>query len=302
MADAPTLNKDPFNQTITLQDVGGSALDFSKFLDQGENQAFGDYLAKQQSQEKPLDIFTKLEESAGIPQLKQTSTTLQGQVNDLEDTIKRVEGNVSATTANSYVTEGQRQGMVESRKQPLLERLGEVGTSLGRVQQSIDRAGADVATKTGLVLQGQSMELDPYVKKMDMVSNQAARAMTGFTADRETRLNLLLDKLQAQRQLSLAEYQEASSLYRQQLAFENAKAEFDRQQAAQVTGRDTALVDVGGAKRLIDSQTGEIIATYNDVNSGGGGASVQQYYSSPNSYYGSNSNPGTSYKTFVPDY
>lgn len=210
-----------------LNSVGGSATDFAKGLNSTEDAAFKEYLMAARAQGKPLDIYNALETAAGLPQMRTTASSLRSAVGDIEDTIKRIEPNVSATTRDSLVTEGQRRNMVSSQKLPFLERLGEVGTSLGRVEQGISAAESGIGTKVGLALQGNQQELEPYKVQMSMLADRNARSMTGFTADREVRLNALQDKLNRDRQLDDREWLEASDLSKLQLQFDNEKRQME---------------------------------------------------------------------------
>jgi hypothetical protein len=256
---------------ITLADVGGSALDYANTLNAKDTAAFDAYKMAAGGFQKPLELYNQLEEQAGLPKLKQTATSLQGQIDSIEDTLRRVEGNVGATTRNSLVTEAQRQGIVGERQKPLLENLGVMTTGLGRVQQSIDRAGADIGNKVGLYLQGREQELEPFKMQIQMVADQSARLMTGFTADRQTQLDLLMDKLQRQRQLEDREWDLANQLAQEERSYSQAKDQFIfEQENAQAS---TEIVTVGGRKKLINKTTGEVIADLGSSSVGGGGSS-----------------------------
>lgn len=252
---------------ITMDDIGGSSLDYAKSLTADSDRAFNDYAMAARGQEKPLDIYSRLEGAAGIPVLRKTASTLSGQVNDLEDTIRRVEGNVSATTKNSYVTEGQRSGMITENKKPLQENLGWLSQSLGRVLQGIQLGTADIGNKVGLAVQGQDRELEPFKINMSRMSDRAAMLMTGFNADKQARLDILTNKMQRQFQLEDREYAEMQALAKEERDFLKQKDMFSFQQN---NTPQRQIVDVGGQKKLIDPMTGQIISTYNDVATGTG--------------------------------
>lgn len=275
---------------ISLNDVGGSAIDFAGSLNAIEDKAFQDYIDKIAGQAQPIDIYTGLEKEAGLPQLRKTAGSLQEQIGSLEDTIRSIEPNVSATTRNSLVTEGQRAGMVQAQQKPFLQRLGEVSTSLGRVQQGITAGLADIGTKTGLVLQGQEKQVEPYLQRLNMLSDRAARLMTGFTSDRETRLSILMDKLQRQRQLEDREWQEASDL-----AKEERDYEFQFKKITATAQANTQVIEVGGRKKLINSATGAVIADLGSTSSGTGGTVNTSKYYNTSTYYGKTYTPPSSF-------
>jgi len=158
----------------SLNDIGGSLSDFmTGTTNPLVDRALQSYINYQQSQAKPLDIYTQLEGAAGLPQLRKTSSTIQGAIGNVEDALKRVEPNVSATTRNSIVTEAQRQGMVSAKSLPLQQRLGELSTALGRVQGSISQGESTLGTKVGLALQGQQNDLGTYKLVLDTMSERA---------------------------------------------------------------------------------------------------------------------------------
>ncbi len=214
---------------ISMNDVGGSAVDFANGLSGLEDKAFNDYVMASRGQEKPLDVYGRLENEAGIPRLRMAASTLSGQVNDLEDTIRNIEPTINATTKNSLVTEGQRGMMVTEGKRLPQERLGMIGTALGRTMQGIDMATGDINNKVGLTMQGQQQELDPYKVRMNMMSERASRMMTGFTSDRQTRLDILLQKASSQERLNNQEMQEAATLAQMEKKYELQKKEMDYQ-------------------------------------------------------------------------
>ena len=194
---------------ISLSDIGGSSVDFIGRAEAPVDKAFSDYLKTVQGFAKPLDLYQRGEQAAGIPEMRQTATTLRGQIADIEDILNRAETDVSARSRNSIVTEAQRRGMLGAYQEPFQKKLGTLTTGLGRVSDYITSAGADLGTKVQLALQGQQLEADPYKMKVSLLSDRAARLETGFTADREMRLNILMDKVKQGRQLTATERQEA---------------------------------------------------------------------------------------------
>lgn len=270
----------PNEPSLTMNDVGGSAADFNKTLNANEDAAFNQYKMVASNMEKPLDIYGRMESDAGLPQMVKTASTLQGQVNDVEDSIRRVEGNVNATTGNSIVTEGQRQGMIEARKNPLIEKLGWITTGLGRVSNAIQQGRADIGTKVGLALQGQQQELDPYKMRIQMVADQSARAMTGFTADRQTQLDILMDKLNRTRTLSDREWQQAADLAKLEKDYSLKKDSFLFEQNNTASSLDTEVVTVGGRKKLINKQTGQVISDLGASSDGSSNGGLQHTFGS----------------------
>ncbi len=286
---------------IKLSDIGGSATDYADKLSSQENDIFGNYLKIAQSQPLPLDLYDKLETAAGIPQLKQSQSTLQGQIYNLEDTLRRVEPNVTARTGSSVVTEAQRQGMVSAAQKPLIENLGWLGQSLGRVSSAISTEKQDIGNKVTLAMQGFQQQLEPYKMQLTMKMDQDARAMTGFTADRETTLNILLAKIARDEQISDMQWKQAQDLAMQEREFEQAKS----LKMIEINQPDNKVVEANGRQLLVDQKTGKIISDLGSSKApgtGGTGSGIFTGASTPTSSKPTSTPTSTPYNTNLYNY
>src|SRR3990167_5084082 len=189
-----------------------SSLDFVMEQEKPIEEAFREYAMTVRGQKNPLDIYQELETAAGLPQQKAIASTLREQIGSLEDTIRRVEPQVQATTKQSLVTQGQQEGMITERRRPLMENLGILGTALGRITQGISATIADLCTKASFVFKGQEQQLEPLKLRLSMLQDRAARLVSGFNSDKETRLSLLLDEVKRNRQLNDLDRSEAFEL------------------------------------------------------------------------------------------
>ena len=197
-------------------------------------------LSRMAGQEKPLDIYSRLETEAGLPELRATSKTLSGEIANIEDYLDMIEPNVSARTRESLVTEAQRQGMVGAEKKPWIEKLGKLGTSLGRIQTGISEATQGIGTKTQLAMTGQQMELEPLKLAYSTMVDRNSRLTTGFTTDRQTQLDVLFDKLNRTRQLSDQEWQLANELASEERSYMRTLQTTASQAGYKVTGSESA--------------------------------------------------------------
>lgn len=266
---------------VKLSDVGGSALDFAKELNMGQDAVFGDYMKRQQAQPKSLELLDQQEAAAGIPEMKKVQGTLQSQVYSLEDSLRRVEPDISARSNNSIVTESQRRGMVGAAQKPLVENLGWIGQSLGRVSGAVQEAKSDVTRRVGYAMEDLKSELQPYKEKLQLMSEQNARSMTGFSQDQSTQLNLLVEKIKRGQQISDMEWGAAKDLALQNMSFEQAM----KQQSAVLNKPENQVVDANGRRYLIDTKTGARVADLGSTkapSTGGGGRSAAMAYLTPN--------------------
>lgn len=218
--------RNPVEQTeyqnlLSQQGGGGGGVDFSQvpsvsqYVESqfaSENTALQDLVNQMIGREKPLDIYSRLETQAGLPELRGVSTSLSKEIANVEDYLQSIEQDVSARTRESLVTEAQRRGIVAETRRLPEERLTRLGTALGRIGERISTSERGISTKVSLALQGQQMELEPLELRYKTIIDQNVRRTTGFVADRQTQLDLLFDKLQRERQLSDMELQQASQL------------------------------------------------------------------------------------------
>jgi len=216
----------------------------------GEDVAMNNLVAEMRSQEKPLDMYGRLETEAGLPSLKKASSSLTKEIQGIEDVLDTIEPDVSARSRESLVTEAQRRGMVAKGKEPHLERLTKFGTALGRISGRIGEAERGIATKTELGMRGQEMELEPLKLRYSTLLDRNARTLTGFTADRQTTLDALYDKLDRTRQLSDMEWNLANTLGGEEREYKRALQSAAANAGYQVTGSESTdqLLGIVGDK------------------------------------------------------
>lgn len=234
------------------------------------DEALKSYVMAMRGQKNPLDVYNELEQAAGLPEAKKTAGTLREQIGSLEDTIKRVEGNVSATTRESLVTEGQRAGMVEARQRPLLQDLGTLTTGLGRIEQGITAATQGLDTKTNLFLKGQEQQLKPFEVQVTAMQDRAARAVSGFTADTQNKLTTMMAQWNRNNELSDKQVDQAFELLKSEKAYNNEIAKMTEQSKINISEYKT--------KKAIDNKgtgTSNVSSYYNTGNTNGG------YYKTP---------------------
>lgn len=197
--------------------MGGSAgipsvTNYVNKLEEPITDAYSKYITAMQQRANPLDVYTSMEEAAGLPSMRGTASTLREQIGNIEDTIKRVEPTISATTKESMVTEGQRQQMVTAQQKPLFERLGELTTGLGRVEQGIQAGMQDISTKVSLYMEGQDQMLEPLKVGIQAMTDRAARLTSAYSVDAQNQLNVLMANWQRQNELDDREYEKAFTL------------------------------------------------------------------------------------------
>lgn len=193
------------------------------------NQTLDAYVKAMQQRANPLDTYTQLSESMGIPQMQKTASTLRESIGGLEDAIKRVESDISGTTSQSLVTESQRRGMVQARQKPLLENLGTLTTGLGRISEGITAASQDLSTRIGLFIQGQKQALEPFEVMLTQANEKAARQVSGYSQDVQNQLSILTAKWQRQNNLEDREWQAVQDALQSEKTFSQTLAQMVEQ-------------------------------------------------------------------------
>lgn len=247
------------------------AQDFAASLDIPQDNAFGDYMKYLSSQESPVDFYRRMGDEAGLPEMRKTQSTLQGQIYSLEDSLRRVEPDVSATSRNSVMTEAQRRGQVQERQKPMVESLGWLGQSVGRISSAIAEKDALIMNLTGLNEQQVSRMSDAFKTNIQIKSDQAARKMTGFTTDLQNTLQVNLAKIARKEAIDDREWQKTWDLFKMEEGYKQAaKAEASK------------LISVSEGNSLYDPSTGKVAftapKTYKPESGGGTGGGANQYY------------------------
>lgn len=216
-----------------------STLDYVQKLNASEDTAFNDLMMAMKARKSPLDVYTGLEEASGLPALRGSAVSLSKEIGSLEDTLDTVEPDVMARSRESLLTEAQRRGVVTQRKEPLLTNLGKLTTGLGRLKELIGLTGSDVANKASLFMQGQEQNLEPLKMKYTALVDRSARLLSGFTSDKQTKLQILTDKLNRQNELSDQEWSLANTLTADEKSYTRQLQQAAAEAGYKVTGSES---------------------------------------------------------------
>jgi hypothetical protein len=182
-------------QYDTLLSATPSTLGFIQANEKPVDYALSQLIAAMGARANPLDVYTQFENEMGLPGQRKVAGTLREQIYSLEDAIRGVEPMIEGTTRNSMVTQGQRTMMETAAKEPLLENLGRFTTDLGRIGESIASMEKALGTRVDLYMAGQEQQLEPLKLQLTSFQERAARLLSGFSADKQTALELMLAKI-----------------------------------------------------------------------------------------------------------
>lgn len=216
-----------------------SALKFQQGLEAPINESLNNLVMTMRSQQKPLDVYNQLESEAGLPGMRKTAATIREQIGNVEDTLKRVEPDVNATTGNSFVTEAQRQGIVAAKQKPLLQTLSELTTGLGRVSDSITASSADLSNKINLFMQGQQMDLEPLKLQYTSLVDQASRLTSAFSTDSQNQLQILMANWNRKNQLDDRQVEQAFTLLQSENSYKKELQKAAASAGAKISGNES---------------------------------------------------------------
>lgn len=247
-------------QYDTLASTLPKATDFEAGTNANENQALGDYFGYLNSTTSPLDFYTKTTGAMGLPQLRKTQSSLQGTVYGLEDALRAVEPNVTATTGNSLVTEAQRQGMVTAKQAPIQQNLSTQSTALGRVSDAVTQGNQQALDLTNLNEQGEQKFIDAYKTKLDTAMTQGSQGLQAFINDTNNTLNITLAKIARGEKVSDTDAANAFSLLTLQKTAQSNLSNALAEDAAKGTSNSDRYISLGDGSELYDTSTGQIVA------------------------------------------
>lgn len=205
----------------------------------GEDPYIQAILDKYNTAEKPLDIYTRLENEAGVPQLRTTAGNLMKEVSSIEDILSGIEPDVAARTKDSLVTEAMRRGLVQSKSEPWMEKLTKLGTGLGRVMEGLSLARQDIGTKVSLAMQGLEQELKPLEFAYSVKVDRNARLLSGFTDDKETALSTLIANWQRTNEISDRDYQTMQQLASEERSYNQELQKIALNAGVSITGSES---------------------------------------------------------------
>ena len=113
--------------------------------------------------------------------------------------------------------------MLAAEQAPLSRQIGTFSRSLGVSSQNLNMALGNVGRRMGFAQNQQERDLQPFKLKLQMVSDQSARAITGFTADRQSKLDLMLNRLNRQEQLTDRDWKEATDLAKEERTYKRER-------------------------------------------------------------------------------
>lgn len=218
------------------------------------DQYFGEYKGAIGGQQKLQDVLRQAQNERGVGGLQNAINLFQSQISGTKGLLDRLPENLAQRTQGTFTTQAllDRQNAVEGGA--LRTQLSRLSAGLEPVVQAYGLASQDIEQLLGATQAQQAKELSPYEKRLDTLSDRYSREVTGFTFNKENELNVLLDKLQRERELNDREWQAAQKLAEQEREFAYQKY-LNKQTATQQQQAPSALP---GAVQTYTNKSGQI--------------------------------------------
>lgn len=210
-------------------DYGKQANQTRGFLDR-----YSSAIRGQDSVSKMADVYGS---NLMLPEQRENIKLLNEQLTTVGGQLRGLPQQVSDTTKNSLVTEGQRARMVQSQAQPLQQTMADLTGSLSQAQANYGMSQDQLNAMIGYELAGQQKELLPFEMEYDSMTQQQAREFSGYTFNMQQELERLLANQSAGLTWTNAEEQRAADLAQAEMGYKARMREIKEQ------GRQTRLTN-----------------------------------------------------------
>jgi len=200
------------------------------------------YTGAVQGQEGQAAMAQRIGQELGVPTLQKNATMLRNTLTNLPSTY-------SKATTGYDVNANQLSRIIGQKSSELSPMVQTAETSLGNAQNTMN-------TQMGYATADQAKQLMPYQTEQSLMQDRQAREASMYSQDNQNELNSLINKIQYGVQLSEGEKNRANALAVAENNYQN-NLKLQQNQPA-----ETQIVESGGKKYLINSQTGSVINTY----------------------------------------
>jgi hypothetical protein len=189
-----------------------------------QDSLFGQYKDAVAGQEKLPDLYSRLSNEAGIPDLSNQLKIYKDQIYRTKDLLDKLDGDITSRTQGTLTTEAMRDRMVASEGNTLNTQLSRLGTGMAPISDQLTSAQNQLSTLLPLYEQQQEKELSPLTMQINSLSDRFAREITGFTTQRENTLASVMDAITRGRQVDDATLQQAEQIAAQERQFQQQRA------------------------------------------------------------------------------
>ena len=172
------------------------------------------------AQEGLPDAYKRISQEEKIPELQRQLQEVREQAFNTSDLLDRLDEDVTSRDKGFMVTDAQRRRQIAAEGDSLRNSLARLVSGQGVASDQLSTASGNLQNQLNMLATQQNKMLEPLRGQISAFAQRAAREMTGFTSDKEMRLAMLQDKINAGRQLSTDEYNLANTLAAEKRAYD----------------------------------------------------------------------------------
>lgn len=194
----------------------------------------------------------------GLPALRQSAFDLTQTLKGIPQTQETISKQVGISAPNLQRRIAAEQGKIAPLAQEAVS------------QQQFGEQ--ELGQRLGFLLADQAKELEPFYRaQLPLLSDRLAREQASYDLEKQRELDLLLENISNRATASQAELDRANELALAELEYKNVQL-------------DTEIITVGGRRKLVNRQTGEVIADL-------GSSTAPSTPIDPNKYIDKNNKP-----------
>lgn len=220
-----------FDPNATANNIRGNFNTLNNSQTSSTNDFLAGYKATIAGQPNLADMYSKFGAANNLPALKDQSTYLNNQV------LQVPQSNLNLANGFNY-----SQGQVDQKTNQDLTKLQPLASAATNAFQNAQNL---TNQQVGYQQTQNQYELQPVQAQQQMLTDQYARQMTGFTTASEAELNGLIAKMQSGVALSTAEMSRANALASAQATYQSAVTSAQASQNVANIGNQYKILPAG---------------------------------------------------------
>lgn len=177
-------------------------------LNSQEDSNYAALIAKQQSQEKLSDAFSRLRKENGLDDLQSVISQFKTQIYNTKGVLNGLDANINDRTQGTLTTQGQQDRMRQIEGGKINDQLAQLANGLQPAEEAFTAGSNMLGQQLQFMSADQERELQPYKLQIQAFSDRAAREISGYNESSKSILDTNLARINAGLQLSTEEWKQ----------------------------------------------------------------------------------------------
>jgi len=230
------------------------------------------------------DIYTRRAGELGYQPALNLATGLTQTALGTQGRLSNLPSQIQAETRGFDVNAAQRAKIEEGRQAEMSKQLTDEARAAEAAQIAAQNIGGQVTNLLGYDVAEQAKQLKPLELKGTMLSDLIAQQLTGYRADKKNELDLLINKVNNDQEMSMAEFKRLADLAYLEKNYELKKKEAAGNTGAGLGGLFGDNTDLENMANSYNYGVGETAGTTGTNSSYAGSQSTPYNYSDAQSY------------------